>query len=221
MQMLPAILSIAMAAVASQAAPEREIIDHYYVCTANIAGKSGAVTAQRFLNQTDGKLRGHDTASWVPLKYEGVEVRWWRATDLERERLAAIPGSVQFYIRAEHALPRVAIWSAHRRDYAPSDQLTIPMITGADKRLASATIPLDVILAYGAARDTLPWALTDPRPNPGGWAKTFAEGRMNVAALREAAAVAAAASLKLDTLASAPAKNCTLTPEYYDPNSEI
>jgi len=82
-------------------------------------------------------------------------------------------------------------------------------------------MPLRVLLAFAGTGDSLSWTVMDVRGRPDGTRRKYAEGIVDAAALREAAEALPKAEAILDTMATAPAKTCKLTPIYYNPNAEI
>lgn len=196
---------------------EEQIVGYYYVCEATIPLAGGKLTGRRTLDETTYQLRENDFASWSAQNYEGISVLWPTIPSITPKKLADIPGVVQIYVRTESRLPKIGIWAA-RPDQAPQhNELKVPMMTAGDTRLGAATIPLDAFVAYGRQASKLDWRLIDPRPDRNGRQRTYAEGKIDFASVREAFSALPRLQAMLDEMTGSPEKRCVRTPEFYNP----
>lgn len=220
---MPLILLVPALAAAqvSAIAEEQQIVGYYYVCEAIIPLAGGKLTGRRALDETTYQLRENDFASWSAQNYEGISLLWPTFPSIAPKRLDDIPGLVQIYLRTQRRLPKTGIWAV-RPDKAPQlNELKVPMMTAGDRRLGSATVPLDALVAYGRQASKLDWRLIDPLPDRNGRQMTYAEGEIDIASVREAFNAIPRLQTILDEMTGSPEKGCVRTPEFYNPDAEI
>lgn len=202
--------------------PSEELITgHYFACSATLKLTRGTITVQRSLREDANALYESDTGYWEPADHRSGYIRWLASPGRTASRLSDNVASYTMYVRTEQRPPKVASWELSRSGLASYDSFSVTMTTGADSRQGRAGMPLRVLLAFAGTGDSLSWTVMDVRGRPDGTRRKYAEGIVDAAALREAAEALPKAEAILDTMATAPAKTCKLTPIYYNPNAEI
>jgi hypothetical protein len=224
-----AVLLLQQPAAAQDRDRSEEVIGWIWRCSVEFKNELGSFSGNRNLND-DGSRAEPDSANWyAPVNGQfgfSVSANWSMPWSFSMPGdgvlpLSQVPATLSFALGSERGMPKQAVLRFKRaKGYNMAIGLTLPFDRGATKRFANTRTTRDDILAFGSGRDALFWTVEETSKK--GWHPIpFAEGTLDLKALRAVQNQLPEITSRLDAKATNYRNECTRVQIKNNPKAEI